>query len=303
MSGGMMNVRQLFQWNKLTARNISIPLRCLCEATLQKNTQNEVSLELLENEHQGVAMVTLNRPSRKNALGKVLLSELNDVITKLEYSSPKDIRVAIVRSNVENVFCAGADLKERAEMTDEETLPFVKYLRNTFSRLESVPMPTIAVVDGFALGGGTELALACDLRVAGPKAVMGLPETTLAILPGAGGTQRLPRLIGMSKAKELIFTGRRIGPEEALALGLVEKTAQGQETALSCALDLAKKMLSTGPLALRLAKLAIRNGSQVDILRGFEFEDASYARVVPTKDRREALQAFAEKRKPQYRGE
>ncbi|GJQ08700.1 hypothetical protein GpartN1_g1538.t1 [Galdieria partita] len=276
--------------------------RPLCTVAVEKSNK-EVYLEQLNGEYKGIVVVNLNRPSKKNALGKVLLSDLNDAISQLEYSSPKAVQVALVRSCVDNVFCAGADLKERAQMSDEETLPFVRYLRSTFTRLEAVPMPTIAVVDGFALGGGTELALACDLRVAGKQAVLGLPETTLAILPGAGGTQRLPRLVGIGKAKELVYTGARLNAEEARKIGLVERIAQGEETAFSCALSLAKDMLKTGPVALRLAKQAIRNGSQVDILRGLEFEDASYARVIPTKDRREALSAFAEKRKPQFRGE
>lgn len=280
---------------------VALGTRPLC-TTVEKPSK-EVYLEKLEGQHKGIAVVNLNRPSKKNALGKVFLSDLNNVISELENSSPKTIQVALVRSCIDNVFCAGADLKERAEMTDEETLPFVRYLRATFTRLEAVPMPTIAVIDGFALGGGTELALACDLRVAGKNAILGLPETTLAILPGAGGTQRLPRLIGIGKAKELIYTGTRINAEEAVKIGLVERTAGNDEDAYSCALRLATDMLKTGPVALRLAKQAIRNGSQVDLLRGLEFEDANYARVIPTKDRREALRAFAEKRKPQFVGE
>jgi methylglutaconyl-CoA hydratase len=236
--------------------------RTLCTNVVEKSNK-EVYLEQLQGEYRGVSVVNLNRPSKKNALGKVLLSELNQVITELEYSSPKQVQVVLVRSCVENVFCAGADLKERAEMSDEETLPFVRYLRSTFTRLESIPMPTIAVIDGFALGGGTELALACDLRVAGRNAVLGLPETTLAILPGAGGTQRLPRLVGIAKAKELIYTGTRLNAEEAVKIGLVERVTQQDEDAFSCALKLAKDMLKTGPIALRLAKQAIRNGSQV----------------------------------------
>jgi methylglutaconyl-CoA hydratase len=170
-----------------------------------------------------------------------------------------------------------------------------------FTALEQLPMPVLAALEGAALGGGLELALACDLRVAGGAAKLGLPETSLAIIPGAGGTQRLPRLIGRARAKELIFTARRFGAEEALALGVVDRAVTAGQ-ALAAALDLARQILPNGPVALRAAKAAIDGGLDQDRAGGLLIEEACYARVLPTEDRLEGLAAFREKRPPVYRG-
>jgi methylglutaconyl-CoA hydratase len=210
--------------------------------------------------------------------------------------------VVVVHSLVPGIFCAGADLKERASMLPAEAAAFVQCLRTAFSELEELPMPTIAAVEGGAFGGGLELALAADLRVAGAGAQMGLVETSLAIIPGAGGTQRLPRLIGLARAKELIFTARRLQAEEAHRLGIVDQLAAAGE-ALPVALALARKILPNGPLALRLAKLAMNRGAELSLASGLAFEQACYAQVLSTKDRLEGLAAFREKRKPHYRGE
>ena len=217
-------------------------------------------------------------------------------------------RVLIVNSGVEGIFCAGADLKERAGMQQDEVRRFVFSLRSMFDALERQPVPTIAAVEGAALGGGAELALACDFRVAGPKASFALPETGLAIIPGAGGTQRLPRLIGSSRAKDLIFTGRKVQPEEAMSLGLINRIAghgqcQEEDTGSKAAIAFAKQMLSKGPIGMRMAKTAIDDGMQVDRATGMKIEEHCYAQTVPTKDRVEALTAFREKRKPQFTGE
>jgi methylglutaconyl-CoA hydratase len=179
---------------------------------------------------------------------------------------------------------------------------FVHGLRAAFTEVEDLPMPVIAALEGAALGGGLELALACDFRVVGAEARLGLPETGLAIIPGAGGTQRLPRLIGKARAKELIFTGRRIGAQEAERLGLAEYTV-GAGLALEKARALAREILPNGPIALRMAKQAVNRGVEVDRETGLALEQACYAQVIPTKDRLEGLQAFREKRKPVYRGE
>lgn len=187
-------------------------------------------------------------------------------------------------------------------MTPPEVGAFVHGLRQAFTGLEALPMPTIAAIEGAAMGGGLELALACDFRVCGAGATLALPETGLAIIPGAGGTQRLPRLIGMSKAKELTFTGRRVGHEEAAAIGLADRAVEAG-FALEASLALAAEMLPKGPVALRMAKQAINTGMQVDITSGMAVEQACYAQVIPTKDRLEGLTAFKEKRKPQYTGE
>jgi methylglutaconyl-CoA hydratase len=260
----------------------------------------EIRLERLVGEDAGIVLLGLDRPAAKNALGRQLLSEFREALTALR--SDAGVRVVVVHSLAAGIFCAGADLKERAEMSPDEAAAFVESIRAAFTELEGLPMPTIAAIEGGAFGGGLELALAADLRVAGSEAKMGLVETALAIIPGGGGTQRLPRLIGLSPAKELIFTARRIGAEEAGRLGLVDQLAAAGE-ALSCALMLAREILPNGPVALRLAKQALNRGSELDLAGGLAFEQACYAQVLSTKDRLEGLAAFREKRNPRFRGE
>eukprot|EP00299_Pterocystis_sp_00344_P012264 c5861_g1_i3.p1 GENE.c5861_g1_i3~~c5861_g1_i3.p1 ORF type:complete len:229 (-),score=44.90 c5861_g1_i3:21-707(-) len=228
-----------------------------------------------------------------------MIEEFRQVLTALRFDS--QARVVVLNSALEKTFCAGADLKERSTMSPTEVREFVFLLRSTFSDLDSLPMPTIAAIDGFALGGGTELALSCDLRVAGPKAMMGLPETSLAIIPGAGGTQRLSRLIGAAKAKELIFTCKRLDTAGCERYGLVNRVSN--TCALTEALTMAKEILPQGPIALRMAKAAIDDGIQVDRATGMRIEEACYQQVIPTKDRLEGLQAFKDKRRPIFTGE
>ncbi|HTL97639.1 MAG TPA: enoyl-CoA hydratase-related protein [Holophagaceae bacterium] len=260
----------------------------------------ELRVERLQGGDAGLVLLGLERPAAKNALGRQLLGELREAFAFLK--ADRAARVVVLHSLVDGVFCAGADLKERAAMGQPEVERFVKSLRAAFTELEDLPLPTIAAIEGAALGGGLELALACDLRVAGGGAKLGLPETGLAIIPGAGGTQRLPRLIGRSKAKELIFTGRRIGPDEAAALGLADHAVPAGQ-ALDKALEIAREILPNGPVALRAAKAAVNRGLEVGRDAGLAIERACYAEVIPTKDRLEGLAAFREKRKPVYRGE
>jgi len=257
-------------------------------------------VERLVEPHAGVTIVTLDRPAARNSLGKNLLGELQDAVAALHHD--RETRVVIFNSAVEKVFCAGADLKERATMPEEEVGPFVERLRATFTAIEQLPMPTIAAIEGAALGGGLELALGCDLRVAGNKAVLGVPETSLAIIPGAGGTQRLPRLIGLGRAKELMFTADRIGSERAEEIGLVNYAVEGG-TATDRALDIAARIAKNGPIAVRLAKKAASAGMQADISTGMDIERGCYAQVITTKDRLEGLAAFREKRMPNYTSE
>jgi len=198
-------------------------------------------------------------------------------------------------------FCAGADLKERATMAPDAVTEFIYTIRTLFSAIDDLPTPTIAAVNGFAFGGGTELALACDLRVAADTAQMGLTETRLAIIPGAGGTQRLPRLVGLGKAKELIFTGRRVAAEEALAIGLVNRIAP-PDTLMEAAMAMAEVICEAGPIAVRQAKYAISHGMETDLSTGLAIESAAYWATIPTEDRLEGLAAFREKRKPVYKG-
>ena len=260
----------------------------------------EIRVEGLEGPDGGIVLLGLDRPSARNALGRQLLTEFRQALADLRLDAA--VRVVVVHSLVPGTFCAGADLKERTTMSPSETAAYVQGIRDAFDELEDLPMPTIAAIEGGAFGGGLELALAADLRVVGSEARMGLVETALAIIPGAGGTQRLSRLIGISRAKELIFTARRIGAEEAGRLGLADQLVAAGE-ALSGALALAREILPNGPLAVRLAKQAVNGGSELSLRAGLAFEQACYAQVLSTKDRLEGLAAFREKRNPRFRGE
>ncbi|XP_044403678.1 probable enoyl-CoA hydratase 2, mitochondrial isoform X4 [Triticum aestivum] len=191
--------------------------------------------------------------------------------------------------------------KERRLMGPSEVREFVNTLRATFSSFEALPIPTIAVVEGAAFGGGLELALSCDLRICGESATFSLPETGLAIIPGAGGTQRLPRIVGRARAKELIFTGRRFDATEAVNMGVVNYCVPGGE-AYQKALELAREINQKGPLAIRMAKKAINEGMEVDLSSALAVEEGCYEQVLHTQDRLEGLAAFAEKRKPLYTG-
>ncbi|CAG8488653.1 26130_t:CDS:10 [Dentiscutata erythropus] len=247
----------------------------------------ECFIENLEDEDKGISIINLNRPSTKNAISHKFLMEFYDAIGKIRNESSS--RVVLLRSLVNNAFCSGADLKERAGMSPSDVTKFIHNLRRTFRELETLPIPTIAVIDGVALGGGLELALCCDLRVSGENAKLGLPETKLAIIPGAGGTQRLARVIGIAKAKELIYTGRMLSPKDALDLGIVNYCAQ-EGSSYPIALKLAREILPSGPIALRMAKLAIDRGSQLDLDSALEFENACYEQVIPTEDRIEVFE-------------
>jgi len=254
---------------------------------------------LLVEEDAGIATLTLNRPDVMNSLNFPMLFALRDQIEAFRFRT--DIRVLIVTGSGEKAFCAGADLKERATLSPEKVKEFIFTIRNLFTAVEQLNKPVIAAVNGIALGGGTELALASDIRIASFNATMGLTETRLAIIPGAGGTQRLPRLVGKGKAKELIFTGRRISAQEALTIGLVNSVCEQ-----SALLDECKKMAAmiceTGPIAIEQAKYAINYGLETDIHTGLAIESNAYWVCIPTKDREEGLAAFKEKRKPVYKG-
>ncbi|ORY08314.1 enoyl-CoA hydratase/isomerase domain-containing protein [Basidiobolus meristosporus CBS 931.73] len=253
-------------------------------------------IEHLEGDDKGISVLSLNRPAAKNAISRKLLNEFQEALQELRFG---DTRVVILRSLVDGVFCAGADLKERATMTPPEVTKFLTQLRQSFRDLETLPIPTIASIDGAALGGGLEMALCCDLRVAGSGAKLGLPETKLAIIPGAGGTQRLPRLIGISQAKELIYTARVLNNKEAAEYAIVNHAV---DSSYEKSLSIARAILPQGPVAIRMAKRSIDCGTQFDIDSGLDTEQLCYAQVIPTQDRLEGLRAFKEKRKPVYKG-
>lgn len=246
-----------------------------------------------------VAVLTLNRPQIMNSLNFEMLRALRDGIEALRFDP--DVRVIIITGAGEKAFCAGADLKERATLSPVQVKEFIFTIRNLFTAIEQLPKPVIAAVNGIALGGGTELALACDIRIAADTATMGLTETRLAIIPGAGGTQRLPRLVGKGKAKELIFTGRRVGASEALDMGLVNQVCEPAALLDACR-EMAGMICETGPIAIEQAKYAINYGLETDLHTGLALESNAYWVTIPTEDRLEGLAAFREKRKPVYQG-
>lgn len=256
--------------------------------------------ELVGVEREGdLVWLTLRRPEVMNCLSFPTLRRMRLLLEELR--ADLSIRCILVTGEGDKAFCAGADLKERRTMPMDRVPLFVKNIRRLMDDVEAMPQPTVGVVNGLAFGGGTELLLACDLRVAAPHASLGLTEVSLAIIPGAGGTQRLPRLIGKSRAKDLILTARRVDAAEAERIGLVNRVAPPgalAETAREVALAIA----ANGPVAVRAAKDAIDRGSELPLEQGLQHEAACYERTLVTEDRKEALAAFAEKRRPKYAG-
>ncbi|KAK3046190.1 hypothetical protein LTR09_012312 [Extremus antarcticus] len=260
--------------------------------------------------HSGsITVLSLNRPAARNALSTQLLSELSGVVEGLHRKSGKGTtRALILASESDDAFCAGADLKERKSMSKDEVQAFLKTLRATFTRLAELPIPTISAINSTAFGGGLELALCTHFRVLASSATVALPETRLAIVPGGGGTYRLPALIGLARARDLILTGRRVQGPEAYFIGLadrlVEITEEEQNSpgaargkVLGTAVGMARDICEGGPVAIRAAMQAV-DGWQ----KGEESENKAYELTLPTEDRLEALRAFGEKRKPVFKG-
>ncbi|CAM9182408.1 unnamed protein product [Chrysoparadoxa australica] len=245
-----------------------------------------------------VQHLVINRPPA-NALSKDFVRELRMAVAKVQEDT--SVRAVVMRSELPRVFCAGADLKERISMTDEETKAFSRLLRETMDMVAGIKVPVISAVEGAALGGGLELMLASDIRVAGKGAVMGLIETSLGILPGAGGTQRLPRIIGEARAKELIFTAKKFSAEEAVHLGIVNYCVEAGQ-AVAKAEELADRIADMGPMGIHYAKKAIDQGLQVSLKEGMAVEEENYNKTVGTKDRLEGLRAFRDKRPAVYKG-
>ncbi|KAK7054236.1 enoyl-CoA hydratase [Favolaschia claudopus] len=277
-------------------RAFTAPLRSSARSYSQQAFLEPVSTQ------PAITCLSLNRPEAKNAISLTLLKELRESLETVK--SDASIRTLILRSTSPNSFCAGADLVERRTMSDSQVAAFLTDLRAALGVLESLPMPTIAAIDGPALGGGLEMALACDLRVAAFNVQkIGLPETGLGIIPGAGGTQRATRLLGQSKAKDLIFTGRSLNAQDAFEWGLVDYVSDPEQTAFDKALALGEMIARNAPLAVRAAKLVISRSEDLPLETGLDFERATYNLLIPSRDRVEALQAFKEKRKPQFKGE
>lgn len=244
-----------------------------------------------------VAEIVMDRPEALNAVSTAQARALAQVCAELTAS--ERLSVVVLSSAVAKAFCVGADLKERALLTDEELAAQRPITRAAYGGVFDLPMPTVAAVDGYALGGGCELALACDLIVASASAVFALPEVGLGLVPGGGGTQLLPRRIGVNRAADLIFTARRVGLDEALRLGLVDRGVS-QGSARAAALELATRIAGQSPVALRQAKWALRRGADVDLPSALLVEDQAWHRAVASADRVEGIAAFNEHRVPRW---
>jgi enoyl-CoA hydratase len=247
----------------------------------------------------GVAIVTINRPKALNALNSEVLSELQQLFT--EFAIDKELGVVVITGSGEKSFVAGADITQMKEFNPIEGRNFGMLGQASFNKVENLPQPVIAAVNGFALGGGCELAMACDIRIAGENAKFGQPEVGLGVTAGFGGTQRLPRLVGRGKAKELLFTGDIIGAQEALAIGLVDRVVPAAEVK-AYALELAKKILSKSPVAVQLTKSAVNKGLDMDLGNAQGYEAEVFGLCFSTEDQKEGMTAFVEKRKANFSG-
>ncbi|MFH1115848.1 MAG: enoyl-CoA hydratase-related protein [Pseudomonadota bacterium] len=257
---------------------------------------------LLRELSEGILVLTINRPEALNCFDMPLLGVFGKVVEEIAFD--REVKVVIVTGSTEgkNAFSTGADLKERALMTQDQVRRYIQTIRNLFTMVEELPKPVIAAVNGYAFGGGLELALACDLRLASKTAVVGLTETSLGVIPGAGGTQRLPRVVGTARAKDMIFRARRISAEQGVEYGLFLE-AVDPDKLMDRALEIGREIAGNGPVALAQAKYAVNKGTEVSLPVGLAIESNAYAVTIPTKDRIEGLTAFREKRKPIYTGE
>jgi enoyl-CoA hydratase/carnithine racemase len=247
-----------------------------------------------------VEIWTILGEARRNSLTVALVRELGARLAAA--GADRTLRAVVLTGQGDRAFCAGADLKERARMAPDEVHGFHAALKGALLAIERSPQVFVAALNGAALGGGLELALACDLRVAAERAEVGLPEVSLGIIPGGGGTARLPRMIGVARAKDLILTGRRVGAGEALAMGLVARIAPAGRLAAE-ALALAEQVARNAPRSLRQAKRAVDDGFHLPLEEALALENRLYQDCLGSKDRVEALRAFAEKRAPVFTGE
>jgi enoyl-CoA hydratase len=250
----------------------------------------------------GVAVIRLNRPERMNSIGGTMKADLAKALFE-HAREDGDVKCVVITGVGDKAFCAGADIKERAESTMHQAAYYVRQQQTheLFRNIEEFEKPIIAAINGVALGGGLEIALCCDIRIASSTARFGLPELKIGAIPAAGGTQRLPRLVGEGIAKELILTGDLIGADEALAIRLVNKVVTPNEL-MPAAFAMAEKIAACAPLAVLFAKRSINLGMQVGIDAGLEYERYAAAMVMDTHDRKEGMRAFVEKRRPVFKG-
>jgi len=246
-----------------------------------------------------IAFVTINEPKTRNALSNDILSQLQLAFDA--FSKDRTVRV-IILTGTERSFVAGANIQEMANMSYEEAKLFSKFGSSVFRQIETCPQPVIAAVNGYALGGGCELALACDIRIASENAKFGQPETSLGVTPGFSGTQRLSRVVGVAKAKELIYTGKAITAEEAYQIGLVNQLAT-HETLMSEAIKMAETIALQAPIAVQNAKKAINEGIDKEMHEGINIETEYFARCFQTQDQKNGMKAFLNKEKASFLGE
>jgi len=259
---------------------------------------NQYANLLFEN-NAGIGIVTLNRPKALNALNYEMLKELNSLLDIIEQD--ETIKVMIVTGAGEKAFVAGADIAEMQHLSAIEGRTWGKFGQAVFNRIDNLPQPVIAAVNGFALGGGCELAMACDIRIASDKAKFGQPEVGLGIIPGFAGTQRLPRIVGKGRAKELLLTADIIDAQEAYRIGLVNKVATAAELMI-VAKGVAEKMMSRAEVAVRLCKSAVNQGMNMDLESGAAYEAEAFGLCFSTTDQKEGMTAFVEKRKAIFVG-
>ena len=261
--------------------------------------ENPVEVELRS--EGAIAIFRIARPDRSNSLSRATLRALGRHAREAA-ANPK-VRAIVITGTGDKAFCAGADLKERQGMTENDVRVQVELYRSELGPLDRSPKPVVAAINGVAFGGGLELALMCDMRVAAPHAKLGLPETTLGIIPGAGGTQRLPRVVGEARAKEMILLGRAITADVALAWGLVNRVSPEGVNVVDDTVEWLAPIANGAPIAQAAALEAIDRSFDCTLEQGLELEKVSYDKVLVSADRREALEAFAQKRKPAFRGQ
>ena len=244
-----------------------------------------------------IAVATINRPKALNALNSEVLSDLGELVEAVKADA--DIRALVITGAGEKAFVAGADIGEMSTLTREGGVAFGKHGNDVFRAIETLPIPTVAAVNGFALGGGCELAMSCDIILASEKAKFGQPEVGLGITPGFSGTQRLPRRVGVAKAKELIFSGRMVKADEAERIGLVN-AVYAPEALLDGAMEMARSFAKNAPIAVKYAKACIDRGMQTDIDSGIACENELFAMCFATADQKEGMGAFLEKRTAEF---